>query len=106
MFLDHDDMLSSYSQVSLLECIVTQQERVLATLRQLGEHTALAEKFLGRLKSQLAAQRSRLEAVTHSTVNETTRPDHWTTSNKRRRELSVDTPLLDQPENWAVAAMA
>jgi hypothetical protein len=48
-----------------------QKERVLAELQRLGEPTALGEKFLARLKAQLAERQHHLDSLTNSAANET-----------------------------------
>lgn len=46
-----------FASVSRLEASIAQQERVLAELKRLDEPTALAEKFLERLKEALESRR-------------------------------------------------
>ena len=70
MFLSTDDIKVLHSQVSELHRAIVHQERVLAELQRLGEPTALAEKFLVRLKAQLAERQHHLDSLTNTAVNE------------------------------------
>jgi hypothetical protein len=70
MFLGTDDLVALHSQVSELGRAIAHQERVLAELRRLGEPTALAEKFLGRLRTKLAERQAQLDNVARDTANE------------------------------------
>lgn len=70
MFLATDDIVSLHSQVSELQRAIVHQERVLAELQRLGEPTALAEKFLARLRAQLAEREQHLDRMTRDAANE------------------------------------
>jgi hypothetical protein len=65
MFLGTDDLVALNSQVSELFRAIVHQQRVLAELQRLGEPTALAEKFLARLQTQLAERQVRLDRLTN-----------------------------------------
>jgi hypothetical protein len=65
MFLGTDDLVALHSQVSELSRAIVHQQRVLAELQRLGEPTALAEKFLARLQTQLAERQVRLDRLTN-----------------------------------------
>ena len=56
MKLSFDDNSDSISQ---LEAGIEQQQKIVENLRGLGEPTALADKFLTRLKDSLAARLER-----------------------------------------------
>lgn len=70
MFLSTDDIVSLHSQVSELQRAVIHQERVVAELQRLGEPTALAEKFLARLRARLAERQQHLDSMTSDAANE------------------------------------
>jgi hypothetical protein len=70
MFLSTDDIVALHSQVSELHRAIVHQERVLAELHRLGEPTALAEKFVARLQTQLAERQSHLDSLTNTAANE------------------------------------
>lgn len=70
MFLSTDDIVALHSQVSELHRAIVHQERVLAELHRLGEPTALAEKFVARLQTQLAERQSHLDSLTNTVANE------------------------------------
>ena len=70
MFLGTDDIVALHSQVSVLYRAIVHQERVLVELQRLGESTALAEKFLARLRAQLAERRPHLDSLTNNAANE------------------------------------
>ena len=56
MFLSTDDVVALHSRVS--------------ELHRLGEPTALAEKFVARLQTQLAERQQHLDSLTSSAANE------------------------------------
>ncbi|UVC12447.1 hypothetical protein IHQ71_31110 (plasmid) [Rhizobium sp. TH2] len=66
MFLDAGDIISLHSQISELQRAIGQQERVFAELQRLGEPTALAEKFLGRLRARLSERQQHLDRLTEA----------------------------------------
>lgn len=70
MFSGMDDVVSLHSQVSELQRAITHQERVLAELYRLGEPTALAEKFLTRLRDQLAERQEHLDTLVNVAAND------------------------------------
>ena len=70
MFLSTDDIVALHSQVSELHRAIVHQERVLAELQRLDEPTALAEKFLARLRAQLAERKQDLDSLTNNAANE------------------------------------
>jgi uncharacterized coiled-coil protein SlyX len=70
MFLGSDDVVSLHSQVSELQRAIAHQERVLAELQRLGEPTALAEKFLSKLRAQLTERQQHLNEVAMAAANE------------------------------------
>lgn len=74
MFLGADDIVSLHSQVAELQRAIAHQERVLGELRRLGEPTALAEKFLGRLRTQLFERREHLANLAQDAANENSWP--------------------------------
>lgn len=70
MLLGNEDIVSLHSQVLELERKVAQQERVLSELQRLAEPTALAEKFLNRLRDQLLERRQRRDEISQAAANE------------------------------------
>lgn len=70
MPLNENDIVLAHSQVSELERAVAHQERVLAELMRLHEPTALAEKFLARLRAQLIERKQDLDDRTTAVANE------------------------------------
>lgn len=69
MFSGNDDLISLHGQIQAFERRIKQQERILAELQRLGEPTALAEKFLSRLRDQLAAALRRRDEISQSAAN-------------------------------------
>ena len=57
MFLDDKDMTALNSGIITAERGISQQEKIVAELRRLGEPTHLAEKFLVRLRDTLEMHR-------------------------------------------------
>ena len=70
MYSSTDDVVALHSQVSELQRAIIHQERVLAELRRFGEPTALAEKFLTRLQTQLADRQRHLTNMISDVANE------------------------------------